>query len=94
MILKLKGVGNPDLQQYADVSEPRTLEVGSFAEASTKTLEYIEEWNLGGGNLTADIFDKRGNGRLIAFVSHNGRVWEGKAGQDNKPLYTPSTKML
>jgi hypothetical protein len=39
MLLKLKGVGNLDLQQYADVSPSRILEVGSFAEASRKTLE-------------------------------------------------------
>jgi len=51
MILKLRGAGNTDLQQFADVSEPHILEVGSFAEASAKTLEYIEEWNLGGGKL-------------------------------------------
>jgi hypothetical protein len=70
-ILKLSWVGNPDLQQFADVAEPRMLEVGSFAKASEKTLEYIREWNLGGGNLNAVIFDKRGNGRQIAFVSYN-----------------------
>lgn len=80
MILKLRGVGNPDLQQFADVAEPRILEVGSFAEASAKTLEYIEEWNLGGGNLVADIFDKRKDGRQIAHVSYNGKVWEGAGG--------------
>ena len=89
MILKLKGVGNPDLQQYADVSEPRILEVGSFAEASMKTLEYIQEWNLGGGNLVADIFDKRKNGKQIAHVSYNGKVWKGAGGLDGKPLYVP-----
>ena len=89
MILKLRGVGNPDLQQFADVAEPCILEVGSFAEASIKTLEYIEEWNLGGGNLGADIFDKRGNGRQIAFVSYNGRVWKNAGGMNGKLLYQP-----
>ena len=54
MILKLKGVGNPDLQQYADVSPLRILEVGSFAEASRKTLEYIKKWNLAGSDSGAD----------------------------------------
>ncbi len=92
MILKLRGVGNPDLQQYADVSEPRILEVGSFAEASKRTREYIEEWNLGGGNLVAEIFDKRRNGRQLAHVSYNGRVWKGTAGLDGKPLYSPSSQ--
>ena len=89
MILKLSGVGNPDLQQFADVAEPRILEVGSFAEASIKAREYIREWNLGSGNLVADIFDKRGNGRQIAFVSYNGRVWNGTGGTDDKLLYQP-----
>ena len=93
MILKLKGVGNPDLQQYADVSEPRSLEVGSFAEASGRTREYIEAWNLGGGNLTAEIFDKRKRSRLIAHVSYNGRVWKGAAGLGGKPLYSPKPAM-
>ena len=92
MILKLRGVGNPDLQQFADVAEPCMLEVGSFAEASQKTLEYIREWNLGGGNLIAEIFDKRKRGRQIAHVSYNGRVWEGTAGRNGKPLYSPSSQ--
>lgn len=89
MILKLRGVGNPDLQQFADVSEPCILEVGSFAEASIKTLEYIREWNIGGGNLTADIFDRRKGVRQIAHVSYNGMVWEGLAGLNGKLLYSP-----
>ena len=54
MLLKLNGVGNPDLQQYADVSPLHVLEVGSFAEASRKTLEYIKEWNLAGSDSGAD----------------------------------------
>ena len=86
MILKLKGVGNPDLQQYADVSPKRILEVESFAEASQKTLEYIQEWNLGGGNLVAGIFDKRRNSRQIAHVSYNGKVWQCS---DEELLYEP-----
>ncbi len=90
MILKLKGVGNPDLQQYADVSPLRILEVGSFAEASRKTLDYIQAWNLGGGNLVAEIFDKRKDGKQIAHVSYNGKVWGGSGEQKGKLLYTPS----
>ena len=89
MLLKLKGVGNPDLQQYADVSPLRILEVGSFAEASRKTLEYICEWNLGGGNLVVEIFDKRRNGKQIAHVSYNGKVWKVSGELDEKLLYTP-----
>lgn len=89
MILKLKGVGNPDLQQYADVSPVRILEVGSFAEASQKTLEYIQEWNLGGGNLVAAIFDKRRNGRQLAHVSYNGKVWKSS---DERLMYAPSVQ--
>ena len=78
MLLKFKGVGNPELQQYADVSTLRILEVGSFADGSRKTLEYIKEWNLGGGDLVAEIFDKHRNGSQVASVSYNGKVWEGK----------------
>ena len=71
------------------MSPVRILEVGSFAEASKKTLEYIQEWNLGGGNLVAGIFDKRRNGRQLAHVSYNGKVWEGFAGLNGKLLYSP-----
>ena len=89
MLLKLKGVGNQDLQQYADVSPSRILEAGSFAEASRKTLEYIKTWNLAGGNLVAEIFDKRKGGKQIASVSYNGKVWEGSYKRKGKLLYTP-----
>ena len=45
--------------------------------------------DVGGGNLVADIFDKRRNGRQIAHVSYKGKVWKGADGLDGKPLYAP-----
>jgi hypothetical protein len=88
-VCRLRYSYNPDLQQYADVSPVRILDVGSFAEASKKTLEYIQEWNLSGGNLVAGIFDRRRNGRIIAHVSYNGKVWKVP---DEKLLYAPSVQ--
>lgn len=50
--------------------------VKSVSEARNKVMQFISENDLGSGNWSGgQIFE---NGKPIAFVSYNGRVWEGK----------------
>ncbi len=79
----LNSVGNPDLRQ--DPSKPlfgceanKTVEVKTFKEASDACIDFINSNLLGSGNWSGgDILNK---GKLIAYVSYNGRVWEVSSG--------------
>jgi len=82
--VKLASVGNPDFQQ--DPNQPlfealpsKTELITSFKDARAVCLNFIHNGNLGGGNWSGgQIYNE--NGKLIAYVSYNGRVWE----TDNK----------
>ena len=80
MQVTLKHVSNPDIdggywEQPKSPAKERRAEVDSFKEASELCQRYIEFNGLGGGNWAGgQIFE---NGKQIAFVSYNGRVWEG-----------------
>lgn len=53
------------------------VEVKSFKEASNTCVDFCDKNELGGGNWTGgDIKDDKG--KLIAYVSYNGRVWESR----------------
>lgn len=71
--LKLRSVGNPDHGQYAPVSEKKTVEVSTIAEAIKACEDYIEEWNLGGGNFVDPRVMQ--DGKHIGYISYNGRFW-------------------
>lgn len=83
MKVSLSHAGNPDIdyrggywEQPKDRNTPKHVHVNSFAEASRACTKYIERNGLGGGNWTGgQIYDDAGE--QIAFVSYNGRVWEG-----------------
>ena len=64
----LQGVGNPDFRQFADIA-PKKTGSGTLAEIREIAREYIEEWDLGGGNFIGDI-----EGGLS--ISYNGRLWD------------------
>jgi len=74
--VRLASVGNPDLRQdpMRPISECKTVEVSSLAEASRVCLAYIAHNELGKGNWSGgQVCDH--NGRRVARVSYNGRVW-------------------
>ena len=48
--VKLRGHGNPDHRQYADVASPKDVPVASLEDASKTCLAYIEKHELGMGN--------------------------------------------
>lgn len=80
MKVKLASVGNPDFRQDPDKPlfgcEPnKMVKVKTFKEASEACVRFIEENDLGSGNWAGgEIYDDKG--KLIGYVSYNGRVWE------------------
>jgi hypothetical protein len=72
--MRLKSVGNPDFGQHAPVSDPKTVEGETLGEMRTALEAYIEEWNLGGGNLPS-VAVKEGK-KAVGYFSYNGRLWD------------------
>ena len=63
---------NPYDQLYG-VSQERVY-AASIEECQQRVMEYIDEYNLGGGNWTGgDVYDDLGN--VIGHISYNGRYW-------------------
>lgn len=72
MVLHLRGHGNPDFRQYADVAPKKDVPVKSFEEAQRIAAEYQAEYDLGGGNWNAWITEGK---KKVAHISYNLRVW-------------------
>jgi len=70
---RLRSVGNPDFGQHAPVSEPRVVDADTLPGIVAACRQYIEEWDLGGGNWTDPMV--REGGKAVGKVSYNGRVW-------------------
>lgn len=72
--LLLRGVGNPDYGQYADVANPEAVVVDTLGEACERARAFIERWNLGGGNWPpTHVYDSRGS--AIATLTYNGKAY-------------------
>ncbi len=69
----LRSVGNPDFGQYAPLSEPRKVVAGKLSEIKQACMNYIKEWDLGGGNWP--VCPVRRNGKVVGHFSYNGRFW-------------------
>lgn len=85
----LSDVGNPDHGQDPTRSltgrRPRRIKVKDYAEASKVCRAYIEQHELGAGNWSGGkVFE---DGREIAEVSYNGRVWALPRRMDQTPLW-------
>lgn len=82
----LSSRGNPDISQnpFQTLSPEIELTVTNVEEASRLCRKYITQYNLGGGNWTGGQISE--NGREIARVSYNGRVWN----TENRCTYGPS----
>lgn len=91
MKVLLKHASNPDLnygywEPPIDSPQDRYVHVQTFREASRVCTRYIERNGLGGGNWTGgQIYNDLD--QQIAYVSYNGRVWEGtEYSPDNKEI--------
>ena len=74
----LSSVGNPDHWQNPDVPvwgvPNKVAQVDTLEEASQKCLDYIEEYDLGGGNWIGGYVQD--GEKHIASISYNGRIWD------------------
>jgi hypothetical protein len=66
-------------------------EVSSLAEASAALTQWVARNGLGGGNLARDCGEVRDNGKVIARVSYNGRVWEPGEWPTKEIVLSPAT---
>lgn len=78
LTMKLEAVPNPD---FSPGSHPATVSIPAFvvpvsdlADARDKSQEFIMSNDLGGGNV-GDFPVYNETGKIIAFISYNGRVW-------------------
>lgn len=103
MKVLLSSVGNPDFRQDPtkplwSAEENRVVEIETFEDASVECISFIHHNQLGGGNWNGgDITDD--NGKLIAYVSYNGRVWaveegQGKWSGDSKEIEIDKASVL
>lgn len=74
-VMILRSVGNPDFAQYAPVSEPTAIKGRTLTAMRDAAREYIEFWNLGGGNWPETEI-RTADGRPVAWISYNGRLWD------------------
>ena len=75
--INLESCGNPDYQQYAPVSPKLETFGRTLEDASKACRNYIEYWNLGGGNWTGgQVFDGLGDDKQVARISYNGHIWD------------------
>lgn len=75
----------PDQRAIVQTVEIR-LPIRSFASASKVCRNFIEKFDLGSGNWTGGQIGDI-NGKIIAHVSYNGRVWQGEK-------WTPDAKEI
>ena len=79
-LVELSSAGNIDFGQDPNkpLSPYRAAVISNPAQASKVVREYIEEFDLGGGNWTGgNVYNDKGE--HIAHISYNGSAWEGYA---------------
>jgi hypothetical protein len=90
MELELSSEGNPDFGQNPNAPlwgcEPnKVVKIKSLEQASVLCEKFIMNNDLGSGNWSGG--DIKENGRVIARVSYNGRVWKSdKSGSFTVPV--------
>lgn len=82
--LFLRAVPNRDFgpkSHEANVDVPgRWIPVSSLADARQKALDFIRAWDLGGGNWSGG--EVASDGKVVARISYNGRIWDTATGQE------------
>lgn len=85
MRVQLASVGNPDFRQDPDkplfgCESDKLIAVTTFRQAREACMQFISDNELGSGNWSGGkITDENEN--TIAYVSFNGRVWDGEPWQ-------------
>ncbi len=66
---------------YIEIDEDNPMPVDSFEDASKRFRAVIDKAGVGASEAMTPII-RDGNGKQIAYISYNGRVWRGKPGDD------------
>lgn len=92
-LVELKHASNPDVDggywtPPADSGKAQRVGADSLEEASRICRAYMDRNELGGGNWNGgNVYE---NGKLVAEVSYNGRVWEPRTRRPGTtPLWEP-----
>jgi hypothetical protein len=88
-LIELKSCGNPDFGQdpYRRMSPSMMIDFKTIEEAQIIQSDYIQEYELGGGNWCGGNITHMG--KIVARMSYNSRVWESSTGiysSDDKEL--------
>ena len=81
LTILLSSVGNPDHRQDPDqplwgCPGPKRVVIQTLKEASAKCREYIDEYELGGGNWSGGEIQL--DEKPIAYVGYGGAIWTDK----------------
>ncbi len=75
MVVKLSSRKNPDFKNDPTRNYSENITVMSLQQARDACQRFIATNDLGGGNWTGgQVFFK--NGKQVARISYNGRVWD------------------
>ena len=61
------------------------VSVSSLKEARKECSQFIDYYNLGGGNWTGGIVVNE-NYEFVAYISYNGRVWDNENTRNAKEI--------
>lgn len=64
---------------YAMVAPPLNVFADTIEELQQAVRDYIEEYDLGGGNWTGGQVSETATGKKVGYISYNGRYWEETA---------------
>jgi hypothetical protein len=85
----LKSVGNPNYGQYAPISNELTITAKNIKGLIVQCSEYIDKYDLGGGNWPNPEILHPINGN-IGYISYNGRAWHKQGSEILGELLTKS----
>jgi hypothetical protein len=73
--LDLYSHGNPDLGQYAPVSDRKSVQADSLEALKELVRDYIRRWNLGSGNWPLPTVHE--DGEPVGRLAYNMRLTTG-----------------
>lgn len=81
-VLTLAHVPNPDIRggywtEPLDSGAPKKRHLNTLAECISACEDYRDRNGLGGGNWARECGEIRKDGKTVAWVSYNGRLWNG-----------------
>lgn len=69
---------------YAMVAPPLNVFADTIEELQQAVRDYIEEYDLGGGNWTGGQVTETATGKKVGYISYNCRYWDETAKGDDE----------